>query len=179
MIEVRLKYRDGGAVEPASHIDWQMLADEFEDGEEIIARLTRPRSNRENRLFHSAIETAWHNQRGGPRFDEEEGGWRKLKAWLLCEAGHCELHEFPPQAISPAVVKVLKDITSSCFWSADRRTGKIRMRRARKITFKDLKSAEFQPVKNAVFEIITSAIVPGITIEQLVGMASAEGNVHA
>ena len=27
-------------------------------------------------------------------FSEEEGGWRRLRSWLLCEAGWCDMHEF-------------------------------------------------------------------------------------
>lgn len=173
MIEVRLRYEGNGKISPASHEDYRTLCEEIEPGETIVARLVRERSSRENRLFHGAIKSAWDNQRGGPMFTEEEGGWMKLRAWLLCEAGHCDLQEFEPGAITPPVIRALKAVYPTCFWSADRRTGKIRMRVAKTIKFATLKHPDFQPIKDKVFELLCTEIVPGVTPEQLMEMAHA------
>jgi hypothetical protein len=167
MIELWLRYDGGGRFSPASHVDFKTASENLRQGEEILARITRPRSNKENRLLHGAIKSAWDNQRGGPFFSEEEGGWLKLRSWLLCEAGHCDLHEFKRGSISPEVIQVLKQTHADCFWSADRRTGMIRMRRPRSIKFSLVNSDEFQPIKNKVLLLLCEVICPGTTPEML------------
>lgn len=167
MIEVNLRYDGGGKFSAASHIDFRFLSDECDPGEQLLARLVRPRSNRENRLFHGVVKSAYDNQRGGPLFTEEEGGWLKLRAWLLCEAGHCDLHEFAHGSITEPVIRTLKQVYDHGFWSANRRTGVVRLRIAKSISFRLLKSDDFQPIKNKIFEIICTDIVPGTTPEQL------------
>lgn len=167
MIEMNLKHEGAGRFSPASHVDWKMAVEELEEGETLLARLVRPRSNPENRLFFGAIKSAWDNQRGGPMFTEEEGGWERLRAWLLCEAGWCDLHKFDPGSISKEAVQVLKQRDQSAFWTVVAETGEIRVRFPKSISFKLCKSDEFQLVKRKVFDLLCNVVCPGTTPEEL------------
>lgn len=167
MIEARLRYEGNGRFSPGSHDDFVLVCSQFKQGEIVVARFVRERSSRENRLFHGAIKSAYDNQRGGPLFSEEEGGWLKLRAWLLCEAGHCDLHQFEPGAVTEPVIKVLKELHPTAFWSVGRLTGVIRLRIPKTIRFAVLKHPDFQPVKDKVMELLCNVVVPGTTPEEL------------
>lgn len=167
MIELQLIYDGGGKFSPASHVDFRTACEELEQGERVVARLVRPRSSPENRLFHGAMKSAWDNQRGGPLFTEEEGGWLRLRAWCLCEAGWCDLHEFDAGAISKEAVAILKQRDQTAFWTVNRGTGKIRVRFPKSISFKACKHPDFQPVKGKVFDLLCNVICPGTTPEEL------------
>lgn len=158
----------GARVEPASHVDWLEITEQFDDGDHVIMRLFRPRSHRENNLFHAIIQQAWSNQRGGPRFNEDIGGWKMLKAWLLCNAGHCNIATYPAGSITKQIVMGLRQNGFRGFFSPDPHTGQIQMRTPKRVAFKDLKHPDFQPVKNHVFETICNVIIPGATIEQMI-----------
>lgn len=167
MIEMHLKHEGAGRFSPASHVDWKLAMDELEVGETLLARFVRPRSVSENGLFFGAIKSAWDNQRGGPLFTEEEGGWERLRAWLLCEAGWCDLHEFAPGSITREAVQVLKQRDQAAFWTVLSESGVIRVRFPKSISFKLCKSDEFQPVKRKVFDLLCNVICPGTTPEEL------------
>jgi len=167
VIEMNLRHDGHGKFSPASHVDWKLAMEELDDGEVLLARLVRPRSNPENRLFFGAIKSAWDNQRGGPLFTEEDGGWERLRAWLLCESGWCDLHEFAPGSITKEAVQVLKQRDQAAFWSVVPDTGVIRVRFPKSISFKLCKSDEFQPVKRKVFDLLCNVICPGTTPEEL------------
>lgn len=167
MIEIRLKYDGGGKFSAADHQAWQDASDECEDGETYVARLVRPRSSPENRLVHGAIKSAYDNQRGGPMFSEEDGGWRRLRAWLLCEAGWCDMQEFKPGSITPEVIAVLKQRDQAAFWTANKRTGVIRVRFPKSISYRSCKHPDFQPVKTKMLALLCEVICPGTTPEQL------------
>lgn len=171
MIELRTKYEGEGRWRAASHVDWKIAIQECTTGEEMVTRFVRPRSSKENRLFHGAIKAAWNNQRGGPYYPEEEGGWMRLRAWLLCEAGYCDLYEFAPGSISREVVQVLKQRDQDAFWTVMPKTGVIRARFPKSISYKTLCADEFQPIKTRVFEILCNVVVPGTDPIALMEMA--------
>lgn len=167
MIELNVIHDGHGRFSPASHVDWKTAEEQLEVGEKLLARLVRPRSSPENRLFHGAIKSAWDNQRGGPLFTEREGGWERLRAWLLCEAGWCIMHEFEPGAITRPVVAVLKELHPTAFWTECCDGGWIRLRVPKSIAYRVCKSDEFQPVKRKVFDLLCNVICPGTTPEEL------------
>ena len=170
MIELRLTVLEQGRFACADHDSYITAMEHLEPGEILRTQFTRPRSSQENRLFHGVISQAWHNQRGGPRFSDEDGGWERLKHWLLCETGHCDMHVFEPGAISPEVMAFLKADRRDAFWTVNERSGLITLRRAKTVRFADLKHPDFQPIKNKVFELVTSLIVPGTTVEEIMDM---------
>jgi hypothetical protein len=178
MTEIRLRYDGNGKFSPASHVDYTTAIEEFEQGEEFVAKLTRPRSSRENRLFHGSIKSAYDNQRGGPRFEDEADvdGWMRLRGWLLCQAGHCDVHRFTPGALAPEAVATLRQVYGDAFWAVEEKTGAILMRVPKTVRFSTLKHPDFQPVKDKVFQILCNEIVPGTTPEQLMEIRFAKGH---
>lgn len=179
MTELRLRYDGNGKFSPASHVDYTAACDECQQGEEYVAKLVRPRSSRENRLFHGAIKSAYHNQRGGPRFDDRDDsdGWERLRGWLLCEADWCDIHRFKPGALAPEAITIMRQVVrADTVWAVDRTTGDILMKVPRSIKFATMKHPDFQPVKNKVFEILCNEIVPGSTPEQLMEIGHARGD---
>ncbi len=167
MIELMVKHESAGLFRVTSRQDWEQAHDEIPIGCELRAEFKFPRSSPENRLVHGAIKSAYDNQRGGPMFSEEEGGWKRLRAWLLCEAGHCDLLEFSPGSISPEVIRALKQRDQESFWSADAKTGVIRLRIPKTIRFSVVKHPDFQPVKTKMLDLLCNVICPGTTPEQL------------
>lgn len=170
MIELRLRYDGNGKFSPASHADYLDAIEDLHQGEEYVAKLVRPRSSRENRLFHGAIKSAYDNQRGGPRFDDRPDidGWERLRGWLLCEAGWCDVHRFVPGALAPEAVAILRQVVrSDTVWAVDTTTGHILMKVPRTIKFATLKHPDFQPIKTKIFAILCNEIVPGSTPNEL------------
>jgi len=171
MIEMRVIHEGEGRFSPASHADWKTAIEEIEPRQELVARFVLPRSSQENRLLHGAIRSAYDNQRGGPMFGEEDGGWKRLRAWLLCEAGHCNTETFKPGSLSECAVIALKrrDIREGVhsFWSQHQRTGEIICRTPLTIKFAVVKHPDFQPIKTRMLDLMCNVIVPGTTPEQL------------
>jgi hypothetical protein len=167
MIELMLKHEGDGRFTVTNRLDWETAKEEIAVDAVLRAEVKFPRSSKENRLIHGAIKSAYDSQRGGPLFTEEEGGWRKLRSWLLCEAGHCDLYEFPAGSISREVVQVLKQRDQDAFWSVDRGTGLIRMRIPRTIKFSVVRHQDFQPIKMKMLDLLCNVVCPGTTPEQL------------
>lgn len=171
MIELEVKHTGDGRFEVTNRQDWETAKQEIDVGAVLKAEFKFPRSSRENRLLHGAIKSAYDNQRGGPMFSEEEGGWLKLRAWLLTESGHCNVYEFDAAAISRETVQALKRRDAAenvySFWALRQADKKIICKTPRTIRFSVVKHPDFQPVKTRMIDLLCTVICPGTTPEQL------------
>lgn len=171
MIEVEVKHTGDGRFEVTNKEHWEVCKTELTVGAVMMAELKFPRSSRENRLLHGAMKSAYDNQRGGPLFSEEDGGWLRLRAWLLCEAGHCHVYEFEPDGVTDATVRALKRRDAAegvhSFWSRRAGDGRIICRTPRSIAFRAVRHPDFQPIKTRLLDMLCNVIVPGTTPEQL------------
>lgn len=165
MLDLRLKYNGLGSFVAQTRLDIELADNHFVRGMEVRAKVSRPRSTSQNNLFHGAIEQAWLNQRGGPKYPT----WRKLKSWLLVQADHSTDTHFPARALTREAIALLRETFDDCFWYETREG--IVMRRAKPTAFALLESSDFSPVLDHVLEIITTVIVPGVTIAELMDMA--------
>ena len=171
MIDLEVKHEGDGRFVVTSRQDWETAKEEIPVGEVLRAQFTRRRSSPENRLLHGAIKSAYDNQRGGPLYGDEEGGWLKLRAWLLVEAGHCHTYEFPDGALDKRAVIALKARDNAegihSFWTLKQSTGAITCKTPRTIRFSVVSHHDFQPVKTEILRLLTEIICPGTTPEQL------------
>ena len=171
MIDLEVKHEGDGRFVVTSRQDWETAKEEIPVGEVLRAQFTRRRSSPENRLLHGAIKSAYDNQRGGPLYGENEGGWRRLRAWLLVESGHFTACEFQPGSLTKEAIEVLKkrdndeEIYSS--WSVRPSTGVITCKTPRTIKFSVVSHHDFQPIKTEMLRLLTEVICPGTTPEQL------------
>lgn len=174
MLELHLKHEGDGRFTPQTRDDWRKACEELEPGEVLLARIVHIRSMPEHRLFFGAIRSAWDNQRGGPLFIEAEGGWERLRAWLLCEAGHCETITFDHGTMSESAALRLKRRDTGngvhSFWSVRQSTGTITCKTPLSVSHKLCKHEDFQPVKDRVFELLCNVICPGTTPEELMAI---------
>lgn len=131
MLDLRLKYMGGGTFQTATKLDFELAADEYEQGETVRAKTSHARSVRQNAYFHALVEAAWENQRGGPRLPS----WRHLKSWLLIRAGHCDVKRFEPEAMTREVAAFLRVAFDTIDVTADAKTGEIIVKVARSVRF--------------------------------------------
>lgn len=171
MIEIEVRHTGDGRFEVTNKEHWEVCKTELDVGAVMMAELKFPRSSRENRLLHGAMKSAYDNQRGGPMFSEEDGGWLRLRAWLLCEAGHCHTYEFAPDGVTEATVRALKrrDVAEGVysFWSRRSADDQVLCRTPRSIAFRVVRHPDFQPIKAKMLDLLCNVIVPGTTPEQL------------
>lgn len=158
MLDLRLEYMGGGQFQTRTKLDFELAAQELTQGETLRCKLTKQRSIKANRLFHGIIEAAFDNRRGGPG-PEIVPTWRHLKAWVLCEIGHCEITVFEADAITPPVARTLRKTLDNVFFSARRETGEIVMRVAKQT--RNLSSQDFAELIDKTLTVICNVIVPG------------------
>ena len=103
-IDLQLEHIGGGQFRCRSKLDFELASENFAKGERVRAKVTRLRSVKQNAFFHAIVETAFENQRAGPLLPT----WRHLKSWLLIKIGHCDVKEFEPKAMTPAVAAYLR-----------------------------------------------------------------------
>jgi hypothetical protein len=165
MIELRLRYQGEGRFIPASRLDYEMAEGKIERGSSVIAKITKPRSIRQNNYFHALIEYAFENQRAGPHLPT----WRHLKSWLLIRADWCTVQEFDPGSMSKEMAAWLR----RQFDTVDVTTNgeKIFVKVARSVSFSRADADTFAPVMDKVIALICSEIVPGMKPEDLVAEA--------
>ncbi len=84
MLDLRLRYQGNGTFHTASKLDLDLAEEKVEKHALLRAKVSHPRSLRQNAYFHALIEAAYDNPQAGPQVSD----WRHLKAWLLIQAGH-------------------------------------------------------------------------------------------
>jgi len=83
MVNAFLIHDGGGRFHAASKIDHHNIMQRFPVGDRVRAKLTAPRSLKQNNWFHCIVQTAFNNQQGGPEFAD----WKALRSYLLIQAG--------------------------------------------------------------------------------------------
>lgn len=165
MLEIRLQYQGEGRFTTATRLDLELAERNIDHGERIAAKLTKPRSVRQNRLFHALIELAFDHQKAGP----PQPSWRHLKSWLLIQAGWCTIAKLPPNAISKEMAACLKAQFDTIDFTTDGQS--IFMKTAKSTKFSAANADEFSPVMDKVIDLICSKICPGMEREALMKMA--------
>lgn len=166
MLDVYLIHAGGGALRPASKMDFELITGSVGPNEKVRAKITKRRSVQQNEFFHALIEAAFENQRGGPNLPT----WRHLKSWLLIKAGWCDVYEFPPDAMTPQVAAILRRVFDTVDFTTDGK--KIWLKVARSVRFHGgADSDEMREIVDQIVEIITTEIVPGVKPDDLLNMA--------
>ncbi len=168
-LELRLEYCGEGKFRTATRLDWDLCQKELASRRQVFARISKPRSARQNAMFHAMIQDAFLNQRAGPQFPT----WEHLKGWLLIQAGHCEVMRFDPEAMTPAVAARLRHTFTGVDFTADRSS--IYMKIAKSVSFAKADADVMKDIVDRVIDIICTEIVPGTTPDELTqatGMAA-------
>lgn len=174
MIEIQVWKHADSSLRAASPLDLKLIQS-LERGEKYIARLQKPRSLKQNNLFHGLIQRAYENQTYGPRLES----WEALKGWLLVRAGHCEETAVSVKGMLPSTAAVLSGAVAGALRQrtvyaetlVDRARAALIIRTPRSVSFAKADRETMQPVVDRVVDLICSEIVPGVTPEQLMDMA--------
>jgi hypothetical protein len=175
MLDLRLEYIGNGQFRAATGLDYRLCLDKFQQGDKLKAKVTQPRSVRQNALFHALIQAAYENQRGGPRLDS----WEKLKAYLLIEAGHTEERRFSIGSISPALAalvcggfaQVIRQRHEYMAAGIDTQRNEVVMRFAKSVSFAKCDSPTMGAITDKVVAHICTDIVPGMDPASIMNMA--------
>jgi hypothetical protein len=155
MLELQLIYEGNGRFRTASRVDLTIASERFGAGEIIEASVGKRRSRKQHGWFFAMVGAAHENQSAGPLFDDAE----QLRAWLLIKAGHCDVREFDPRAMTREVAAWVKQTFRAVDFTTDGR--RIYAKTPRSIAFKAVGSAEMMEIANRVVDVICTDIVPG------------------
>lgn len=176
-MELRLEYVGGGRFQSLTKLDFDLCTQDLAQGDRVKARITKPRSVRQNNLLHALIQAAHENQRGGPKFET----WEHLKAWLLIEAGHCEEIRYSIGRIDPklamlvagGMVAAIRQRFEFMAAGIDRGRNEVVMRFAKSVSFRQCDSETMAGIMDRVVAHICTDIVPGMDPESILNMAKA------
>lgn len=154
-VDLELIHESGGRFRCSRGTDHALATGSFEDGERVLAKMSRLRSGRQNRWLHAMVHAAWENQTAGPPFEDSE----KLRKHLLIAANHCDVQVFAPGAITPAVSQWLRANFPGLQFTADRTS--IYGRIAKSISYKACDHDTMCAVADKVIDVICDQIVPG------------------
>lgn len=152
---INLVYEGNGRFRTASKADLVVASDRFGQGEIIVGRVGKPRSQRQHNWFFAMISAAFENQTSGPLFDDAE----RLRKWLLIQAGHCDVKRFPPLAMSKDVAAWLKATRDDIDFSTDGEW--IYAKTAKSISRKSCSGTELSELADKIIDIICEKLVPG------------------
>ncbi len=178
MLDLRLRYRGGGTFQTAGRLDYDLAETEFERGKLVRAKVSAPRSVRQNDFFHALIEAAWENQRGGPRLPT----WRHLKAYLLIEAGHCTETRLPlgrmtsnqAAEIAGKLAGALRRQYDTAWVTYSQTRNEIILRFAKSVSFRAVDGDEMREITDKVVSLICTEIVPGMDPQSILDMARSK-----
>lgn len=159
MLELQLIYEGNGRFRTATKLDLQLAHERFGQGEVIEAKVSKLRSRKQHRFFFAGlVKAAFDNQSAGPHFADQE----RLRKWLLIQAGHCNVQQFEPGAMTAAVAQWLRATYDDIDFTHDGRW--IYAKTAKSISIYGptaIGGAEMTEIANRVVEIIMAEIVPG------------------
>lgn len=180
MLDVWLRY-EGNGLFKAMRESMATVAAQCRPGGRVRARMTQPRTLDQNALFHSAIQRAFDNQRGGPVFDN----WEQLKGYLKVKAGWSDEKRISFDTLGmkkPArrdVALFGSALALALRWQANYvavsycpADNCLVLRFPR--TTRHASIEEMSGLLNSVSELIAAEIVPGVEIKQLFEMARGE-----
>jgi hypothetical protein len=159
--DLRLKYIGNAHFVAASHADYQAAVAEFKLGEELVARLTRRRSLRQNNYLHVIIQNA-HDSRPEP--DPRQPTWEHLKAHILNAVDHCDVKRFAPGSMTREVAETMRGAFYVEYF-VDRKTCEIIQKTPRRT--RSLTKEEMGALIDRVLNYICRKIVPGTNPEDL------------
>lgn len=172
MLDLRLRYQGNGRFQAVTKRDLE-TADKIAVGDAVRARISQPRSLPQNSLLHALCEAAWENhQEGCPPPPDTVPTWRHMKAWLLIEAGHCDVKIFEKGEMAPDVARYLRQQFDTMAFTLNRKTGQVLMKTARRT--RDLSKDDMGELIDRVMGIISSKVVPGVDPQSLFNMARAK-----
>lgn len=165
-----------GKLEAATALDRRLLSEHIPEGRSAFFEVKKPRSVKQNGFFFALIDAAWQNQRerGIATFDGPE----HLRAWLLCQMGHCEVIDLEvgdddsPERIENYVAAIVDRVHRKgayCFF--ERQPNGIRTRIAKSWAFDELDAEKAARFVDETVAILTTEICPGATAEGLLDEA--------
>lgn len=157
-MRIQLISEGNGRFRTASALDFKLATEAFGQGEIVEVVIGKRRSVPQHRWFFAMVAAAHENQSAGPSFDDPE----QLRAWLLIQAGHCDVKVFEPRSMTREVAAWLRQTFRAVDFTLDR-AGRINAKTPRSIAFRKCGSAEMTEIANKVVEIIMADIVPGST----------------
>jgi hypothetical protein len=159
VLDLHLIYEGNGRFSTATKLDLQIVHERFGQGEVIEAKVSKLRSRKQHGWFFAGlVKAAFDNQSAGPHFTDTE----RLRKWLLIQAGHCNVQQFEPGAMTAAVARWLRATYDDIDFTHDRQW--IYAKTAKSISIYGptaIGGAEMTEIANKVVEIIMAEIVPG------------------
>lgn len=176
MSEAHMRYLGDGKFAAVARVDREIADDMADPGQIVTVKLARKRSNQQNAYFHAIIAAAFDNQTAGHLHPSPP----HLKAWLLCEAGHCDEYRVPLGSLLPSDVQsvvgtlaaALKLNCDTMVSSYDRRKHEMVLRVARSWSFRKLGPERAGEILDAVIGLICTQICPGMSVADLKRNAS-------
>jgi hypothetical protein len=157
----------------ADRVIWRDFLDHLRPGTCFKARLTLPRYLIDHKRFFGIVNKAFENNRSNIAFADPE----HLRAWLLCEAGHCATFDVPANGASVMGIDGYADFMcrlmyqaaarGHAFADADEARRAITVKMPHSVSWARLDQRAFAPVRDACYELIETRIVPGVKVTDL------------
>ncbi len=164
-------YRDG------DRLIWRDFLDHLQPGTCFKVTLTLPRYLIDHKRFFGIVNKAFENNRSNIPFADPE----HLRAWLLCEAGHCAPFEVPADAARVMGANGYADFLCRLMYQAaarkhafaevDEARGVVTIKMPHSVSWARLDQRAFAPIRDACYEIIETRIVPGVKVQDLFSSA--------
>lgn len=166
-----MRYEGNGRFSAVARVDREIADDMAEPGQVVLMRLAKKRSNRQNAYFHALIDAAFENQTEGILHPSPE----HLKAWLLCDVGHCQeyrspLGSMPPSEVSNMMEPLAAALKINCdtmITTYDPRSHEVVLRAAKSWSFRKLGAEKAGEILEAVIGRICTKICPGMSPDDL------------
>jgi hypothetical protein len=175
--QIQLRYSGNGILHVASRLDRELIDEAADVGEVIVVTPSKRRSGIQNRYYWAIITAAHDNQTAGPLFDTRE----QLRAWILCEIGHCDVTTISLAGVNPTAVAgfvapiaaAMRKATSDVVISYDNENHALQIRTARSTSYRKCGSQLFGDVVDRTCAIIEQRICPGLSVTALQEHAKA------
>jgi hypothetical protein len=165
--------KSAGPFRQGDQARWRDFLEPLKAGTCFKLKATLPRYLSDHNRFFAVVQKAFENNRSGHAFVDAE----HLRAWLLCEVGHCASFEVPADAAKVMGIEGystflcrLMHIAAArkhAFATVDENCGVITIKMPESLSWAKLDQRDFAPIRNACYALIESRIVPGVTIAEL------------
>ena len=157
----------------ADRIIWRNFLEPLRPGACFKVEATLPRYLADHKRFFGIIHKAFENNRSNIPFKDAE----HLRAWLLCEAGHCATFDVPADAArvwgaheyGDFLCRLMHEaaVRKHAFADFDEARGAVTIKMPHSVSWARLDQRGFAPVRNACYELIETRIVPGVKVDDL------------
>lgn len=158
MEEVQLEYVGNGLFRCTSMRDVKAMDTAYNRGVLLKAKLSQPRSSKQNAYAHWLFRQALYNARWSREGITSE---EEMKGHILIAIGHCSARRLPAKSITRAAARIMRQQVIRGFseWAQDKETGEIICREP--LPTHRLNVTEFSALLDKAITYICEVVVPG------------------